>query len=76
VKSDEVSIKLHSQKKKHSVSTNTLFIPDHTEMNVILENLDYSKESNKKLDFLNFVIDHVRKQISLKINEGIGIFYE
>ncbi|MEE9390023.1 MAG: hypothetical protein V3U91_02155 [Candidatus Aminicenantaceae bacterium] len=34
------------------------------------------KESNKKSDLLDLVIDHANKQISLKFNNGIGIFYE
>jgi len=34
------------------------------------------KESNKKRDSLNLVIDHARKPISLEIKIGIGIIYE
>ena len=34
------------------------------------------RESNKKSDSLDFVIDHANKQISLKASNGIGIFYE
>ncbi|MEE9390623.1 MAG: hypothetical protein V3U91_05205 [Candidatus Aminicenantaceae bacterium] len=34
------------------------------------------KESNKKRDSLNLVIDHARKLTSSGIKKGIGIFYE
>ena len=34
------------------------------------------RESNKKSDSLDLVIDHANKQISLKVSNGIGIFYE
>ena len=34
------------------------------------------KESNKKSDPFNLVIDHANKQISLKMSNGVGIFYE
>jgi hypothetical protein len=34
------------------------------------------KESSKKSDSLNLVIDHANKQISLKMSNGVGIFYE
>ncbi|GAF98637.1 unnamed protein product [marine sediment metagenome] len=34
------------------------------------------RESNEKSDSLDLVKNHAKKQISLKINRGIGSFYE
>jgi hypothetical protein len=34
------------------------------------------RESNKKSDSLDLVIGHANKQISLKVSNGIGIFYK
>jgi len=34
------------------------------------------RKFNKQSDFFDLVKNHAKKQISLKINKGIGSFYE